>query len=179
MVDIDEYLLSVKGLYLGQGITCLEIFRKLDADDLFKIVSDHVLPGLLLTSSIAGLETYLRDRLFVETFSDYNHLLKYISLYKGSNKEQGQALMAELQSNLQLSKDSQILIEESINTHIYHRLKMVNHFFQNVSGIRIDNIRNYDEIRERIIITLRHKVVHEAFAGTIDVATVYRVNEIL
>lgn len=172
-MNVNTYIESVKGVYIGEGLLCLELFRKSNDDLLWKITSNSF-AGLLLSSCIAGLETYLRDRLYQEVFFNHEQLSKYIKIYKRKNKKAATVLENELAriGNFNdykgLPKSLKKRIETTLDEHIYHRLGLIDDSFKQVCGLSIKQCKKFKELTD--IVETRNRIVHDVLTQKITIS---------
>lgn len=150
----------VSSRYLGQLELSLEALRKVDEKELLSIPFFYEpLFDLVLVGVVAKIEEYLKDRLIVEVYSSDESLNKYAEAFIEYN-EKWEHRCKKWKRAKDAEDKAQIkeLIDESLDKHIYHNLKMITLFFYRISNVEIDKIGGFDKIQK--MIEIRHKIIH-------------------
>lgn len=151
----------IRSVYLGHCIGCLEMLRT-TSDDLLRFMGSDDFSALIILSAVAGLESYLRDRLGRCLFSSGSREVDhYIYEYQHSYNDYHYK-----KDRLEMVPEGGILTDEqkealgkSVQTLNYHQTNKLNdRYFNNIFKVSIV----VDGLSERIdeIIELRNFLSH-------------------
>lgn len=151
----------IQSVYLGHCIGCLEMLRT-TSDDLLRIMGGDDFSALIILSAVAGLESYLRDRLGRCIFSsgsrEVDHFIyEYQHSYNVYHYKKDRLEMVPEGGTL--TDEQRKALGKSVQTLNYHQTDKLNdRYFNNIFKVSI----KVDGISEKIdeIIKLRNFLSH-------------------
>lgn len=151
----------IQNLYLGHCIGCLEMLRT-TSDDLLRIMGSDDFSALIILSAVAGLESYLRDRLGRCLFSsgsrEVDHFIyEYQHSYNDFHYKKDRLEMVP--EGETLTDEQRKALGKSVQTLNYHQTDNLDkRYFKRIFKVSI----LVEGISERIdeIIELRNLLSH-------------------
>ena len=155
------------GKYLGRIIASSELLRKTEDELLQLPVFAMPLFELIYTSTVAGVEKYLEDRLRVEVFLNDESIEKYIDCnnnlrerYHAYRSKWNPKLWNRELKNLSspFSEDDKGKIQDNLNRIVYHRLDLLDTYLHYVSGFTPEVCPSWELVKP--VIDTRQRILH-------------------
>lgn len=156
-----KYSEALRSVYLGHCTGCLEMLRT-TSDDLFRFMGSKDFSALIILSAVAGLESFLRDRLGRTLFTSSTRVIDhYIYEYSHTyNRYHGKADKLTIVPKGEILSDEQkSALGKSVQTLNYHQTNKLNdRYFENIFKTKIKVEGLSDRIDD--IIELRNYLSH-------------------
>jgi hypothetical protein len=158
------YSEALRGVYLGHCDGSLELLRS-TPDEILRLFGTHHFCAMLIIAGVAGLESYLRDRLGRTLFlAGTNEMASYIYEFNHSHKEDYRLKFTVKEGDV-LSDEQKRLIGESLNRINYHQVRDLSRFyFRKLFKVNIRFGKYPEKIDE--IIKLRNILAHSGRIST-------------
>lgn len=113
---------------------------------------------LLYAAIVTGVEDYLRIRLKHEVTKSEDRMRKYLNQYNYNYRRKRDRQISSSKESV-LSNETKERLLDTLDSHVYHRLDLVAHYFEAVAGVNLPKDTLWNQMLD--IIHTRHIIIHE------------------